>query len=149
MPVPPAVAAGAERLDAFCPSISIEHDVSFRQKPPEPGAEILGSGEVQTLVFGVRVHDIRRDDAQAHLVLGRLQEDLAVRLGEAYVGIASERREHAAVVHVMCEHERERAVDPPLGAPGIEIGASVGVPAPIDVMVEVEGRIVHGKWRGA
>ena len=41
----------------------------------------------------------------------------------------------------MCEHERERAVDPPLGTAGIEIGASVGVPAPIDVMVEVEGRV--------
>ena len=66
-------------------------------------------------------------------------------LREPPVRVVRECREHAAVVHVVAEHESERAVDSPPRAAGVEVGASVGVPAAVDVVVEVEGRIVGAR----
>ena len=83
MPVPPAVAAGAERLDAICPGTVDEGYVRPAEQLIEPRRELFICGEVEPLVLDVRVDDVYRDDAQARVSFGRLQEDLVMLGGES------------------------------------------------------------------
>ena len=99
MPVPPAVAAGAERLDAICPGTVDEGYVRPAEQLIEPRRELFICGEVEPLVLDVRVDDVYRDDSMNETI------SLSDRFGLIIQYYAPDQKEYLAIIDHMLRKE--------------------------------------------